>query len=133
MKEEKKQPIYTFFIKMFFIFLFIDIGMMLVAELLTSTTSFYKYGSDLITEMFYALTVLIVMLLFKNSYVFTDKKTKFIDGINLYVDINVEYGCSIPGVSKKLQDTITKEVVYATGINIFCINVRVRGIDVKKN
>ena len=57
---------------------------------------------------------------------------KFIDGINIYLDINVQYGYSIPKVSKILQDTVTKEVVYATGINIFGINVRVKGIDMKK-
>ena len=57
---------------------------------------------------------------------------KFIDGINLYLDINVQYGYSIPKVSKTLQDTITKEVVYATGINIFGINVKVKGIDIVK-
>lgn len=58
---------------------------------------------------------------------------KFIDGINIYLDINVEYGHSIPKVSKMLQEVVTKEVVYATGINIFCINVRVKGIDINKN
>lgn len=57
---------------------------------------------------------------------------KFIDGINIYLDINIEYGYSIPKVSKILQDTVSKEVVYATGINIFGINVRVKGIDIKK-
>jgi len=57
---------------------------------------------------------------------------KFVDGISLYLDINVQYGFSIPKVSKNLQDVVTKEVVYATGINIFSINVRVKGIDMKK-
>ena len=57
---------------------------------------------------------------------------KFIDGINIYLDVNIEYGYSIPKVSKILQDTVSKEVVYATGINIFGINVRVKGIDIKK-
>lgn len=57
---------------------------------------------------------------------------KFIDGINIYLDVNVQYGYSIPKVSKILQDTVTKEVVYATGINIFGINVRVKGIDMKR-
>ncbi len=57
---------------------------------------------------------------------------KFIDGINLYIDINVLYGYSIPKVSKILQNTVTQELVYATGINIFGINVRVKGIDIAK-
>jgi len=57
---------------------------------------------------------------------------KFIDGINIYLDINVQYGYSIPKVSKILQDTVTRDVVYATGINIFGINVRIKGIDMKK-
>lgn len=57
---------------------------------------------------------------------------KFIDGVSIYLDINVEYGFSIPKVSKNLQDIITRELVFATGINIFSINVRVKGIDIKK-
>ncbi|MDD2628243.1 MAG: Asp23/Gls24 family envelope stress response protein, partial [Clostridia bacterium] len=56
---------------------------------------------------------------------------KFVDGINLFLDINVTYGYNIPRVTKILQTAITKEVVNATGINIFSINVRVKGIDIK--
>lgn len=85
--EEKKTPIYKFFLKMFFIFLILDVFMMFFAGILTNASSFYKYGSDLITEMFYALAVLVVMLLFKNSYVFTDKRTKFIEGLKLGIPI----------------------------------------------
>ena len=86
-KEEKKTSIYKFFLKMFFIFLIIDGFMMLAAALLANTSSFYKYGTDLITEMFYALAVLVVMLLFKNSYVFTDKKSGFWNGVKLGIPI----------------------------------------------
>ena len=57
---------------------------------------------------------------------------KYVDGVKLFIDINVEYGKSIPKITTMLQKVISTDVVYATGINIFSINVCVRGIDFKK-
>ena len=75
--KKKNKSIFWFFIKMAFIFVIIDFAITLMANLLTGTSFVYKYGTELIVEIFYALLVLIVMLLFKNSYVFTNKQEKF--------------------------------------------------------
>ena len=58
---------------------------------------------------------------------------KYVDGVKLFIDINVDYGVNIPKVTGKLQRIIGTDVVYATGINIFSINICVKGIDFKKN
>ena len=86
-KKDKKKSIFSFFIKMLFIFIVLDILMILLASVVASSSLFHKYGVDLITEVFYGLAVLIVMLLFKNSYVFTNKKENFWSGVCLAVPI----------------------------------------------
>ncbi len=86
MREKKsKKNIVMFFIKMLLVFIAIDFTMMLIAGLLAETSLVYKYGEDLIIEMFYSLAILVVLLLYKNSYVFTDKKEKFFSGVMLAI------------------------------------------------
>ena len=94
-KEKRTLPIFAFFLKMFLIFLVLDVLMMILAQVLTSTSSIYKYGVDLVKEMFYALAVLIVMLLFKNSYVFTDRKSKFFEGVKLAIPVLLISGINL--------------------------------------
>ena len=81
--NKKEKNIYKFFIKMLLIFIGLDLVMMITSAILASSSSISKYGTDLITEIFYAFTVLIVMLLFHNSYVFTERKKKFWDSVCL--------------------------------------------------
>ena len=81
-KEKKKMTpekkgILRFFFVMLLIFIVVDIGIQLLLVYLPTVITYYKYGTDLIGEIFYALIALIVMLTFKNSYVFTSKQTKF--------------------------------------------------------
>jgi len=55
---------------------------------------------------------------------------KFIDGINMNLEIYVQFGFNIPKVTTKLQTTIVGKIDYITGINILSINVYVKGIDI---
>ena len=81
--EKNKKPIFVFFWKMFFIFLGIDLISIFISNIIGGTSFVEKYGQELIVELFYGLTILVVMLLFKNSYVFTNKKDKFSVGIKI--------------------------------------------------
>lgn len=117
-KKEEKKNIFRFFLKMFFIFLILDLFMMFIATMLTNTTSFFKYGSDLITEMFYALAVLVVMLLFKNSYVFTDKRTKFWDGVKLAIPILAISIINLVDSASSLSDFSLAKFI---NVLVFCV------------
>ncbi len=81
--NKKEKSIYKFFVKMLLIFAGLDILMMVIAGILATTSVLAKYGIELITEIFYAFAVLIVMLLFHNEYVFTERKKKFWDSVSL--------------------------------------------------
>ena len=74
---------------MLVIFVVIDLFMMLAANFLTESTLLYKYGRDLLVEMFYILAILVVMLLFKNAYVFTDRRERFWNGVTLAIPLLV--------------------------------------------
>lgn len=81
-KEKKKMSpekkgILQFFFMMLLIFVVVDAGIQLLLVYLPTVVTYYKFGTDLIGEIFYALIALIVMLTFKNSYVFTSRQTKF--------------------------------------------------------
>lgn len=54
---------------------------------------------------------------------------KFIDGIKFNMDINIKFGTNITKSVIELQKSIAKSIDYMTGINIFSINVNVKGID----
>jgi len=94
-KEETFEPItlkdnnkiFKFFLKMLAIFILIDFGILILLNIFPTFLQYYKYGSDLIIEIFYAIFVLIVMLLFKNAYVFTEKKEKFFKSFKYAIPI----------------------------------------------
>lgn len=54
--------------------------------------------------------------------------TKYIDGIKIDIDIEIKYGVKIPSISNRLRNIIIREVDRATGINIFSININIKGI-----
>ncbi len=58
---------------------------------------------------------------------------KYVDGINLDVDVIIDYGKFIPGVVKQLESKIRTEIDLLTGINIFQIKISVKGINVESN
>lgn len=57
---------------------------------------------------------------------------KFVDGINMSLDIHINFGYNIPAVTTKLQTNVASKIDYITGINILGINVYVKGIDMDK-
>ena len=71
-----RRNIFVYFLMMLGIFAVIDFAMILISTDLSEIVTYYKYGNDIILEIFYAVLVLVVMLLFKNSYVFTNKREK---------------------------------------------------------
>ena len=80
---KKKNNIILYMLKILLIFISINLFLIFLSSVLGIYSLNYKYGVDYITEMIYALLVLIIMLLFKNDYVFTQKKDKFFTGIKL--------------------------------------------------
>lgn len=57
---------------------------------------------------------------------------KYIDGINLDVDIIVDYGKFIPNIVKKIESQIRTKIDLLTGINVFQIRINVKGINVEE-
>lgn len=74
---EKKKNLFLFFCKMVFLTVVVMFAAQLIPMILSSSVLNFKYGTDFIAELFMALVILVVMLLFKNHYVFTEKKEKF--------------------------------------------------------
>lgn len=79
-KEKKKPNIVLFTIFMTVIFLvlteFVIYGAL--GSFITSNIMYENKGSLVISEAVLAILILIVMLIFKNGYVFTQKKINFI-------------------------------------------------------
>ena len=74
---KKKNNLFVFFCKMVFLTVIVMFLSSLVPMILTGSVMKFKYGVDFIGEFFMALVILLVMLAFKNHYVFTEKKEKF--------------------------------------------------------
>ena len=75
----KKKNIWFYFIKMLILFLFLFLLQQIGIVYLFDNFINLKYGTDVITEAIWAGLVLIVLLLFKNSYVFTQEREKYLD------------------------------------------------------
>lgn len=88
MEEKKnKSNMLVFFFMMLGIFILIDIVIASLPSIITSNILNFKYGTDLIVELFYGIFALIVMLLFHNSYVFTNKHENFKNSIKMGIPI----------------------------------------------
>lgn len=89
--EEKKNKgnMFLYFFKMLAIFVAVDILISLLPNILSSSVLYYKYGYELLTELFYGFFALIVMLLFHNSYVFTKKHEGFRKSLKMGIPILV--------------------------------------------
>ena len=57
---------------------------------------------------------------------------KYIDGINLEVDITINYGKRIPDVVYNLEKRVKNKIDKLTGLNIFKLDIYVKGINVPK-
>lgn len=69
-----KDGIIGFFIAFLFLYLAVEIVSAFLPSIIVSSITYYKYGQELLYEALLVLVVLIVMLLSRNSYVFTQKR-----------------------------------------------------------
>ncbi|MEG0073535.1 MAG: Asp23/Gls24 family envelope stress response protein [Clostridia bacterium] len=57
---------------------------------------------------------------------------KYIDGMNLEIDITVDYGVNMPTIVKELESKIKSKIDLLTGINIFKLDIFIKGINIPK-
>ncbi len=81
--KTKRKNIFVYFLIMLAVFSLIDLAMISISLDLSDIVTYFKFGDDIILEVFYAILVLIVMLLFKNSYVFTNRQEKLFNSLLL--------------------------------------------------
>lgn len=113
-KEEKKSKhIFLFFIKMFLIFIIIDLISVLFVNICVNGVNNFKYGGELLSEIFYAIIMLVVMLLFKNSYVFTNDKMKFIKSLKYCIPMLIITGLIFLGNLGELQNASIGNLINA--------------------
>lgn len=100
---KNKKSIFIYFIKMLIVFVLIDSIITILPGFISNNITYNKYGTELLLEIIYAALVLIVMLLFKNSYVFTDKKQKFFKSITYGFPMLIIAGISLIGSLSSLD------------------------------
>ncbi len=81
MENKKKRNIIIFFIVMVIAMTLFDMIMTKLYPTIASMIIYGKYGRQVIIEGVCAILILIVLLLFKNSYVFTEKKQGFLKSL----------------------------------------------------
>ena len=95
--KKEKRNIYFYFITMIVVFIAVNILCQILPNLIAMNINYSKYGSELLFEILFAFIILIVMLLFKNSYVFTEKKMKFKDSVLLGLPMLILIGINLYG------------------------------------
>ena len=83
--KEKKKNIFKYFIKMVFLFFFFLIVQQILSEVLIFGINNERYGSDALFEIIWAGLVLILLLLYKNNYIFSEKRESFKSGFKYIV------------------------------------------------
>ncbi len=76
-KEKKKVPIFVYFIGMIFLFVVYLFAEQIFASVAANSIATSKFGSEALFEIMWAGVVLIVVLLYKNKYIFTQQQEKF--------------------------------------------------------
>lgn len=85
--KEKKKNIIIYFIEMSLTFMLVFFIWNVFVSIIPFAVDISKYSLDFIAEAFFALMVLVVMLLSKNGYVFTEKKVGFFKSLILGLPI----------------------------------------------
>ena len=85
MKNEKKKHILVYFIKMSLMFLVYFVIQQIFSSLLSINILNQRYGSEAHFEMIWAFKVVIVLLLYKNRYIFTQDRESFKSGLKYIV------------------------------------------------
>lgn len=49
--------------------------------------------------------------------------------VKIKIEINIDYGVSIPEISEKVQTTIVKEITEFTGLHVSAVHVVVKGLN----
>lgn len=80
-KEKKKVPIFVYFIGMIFLFVVYLFAEQIFASVAANSIATSKFGSEALFEIMWAGVVLIVVLLYKNKYIFTQQQEKFSESI----------------------------------------------------
>ena len=64
--------------------------------------------------------------------VFKVLTNKYVEGVQIDLDIEVLYGENIPTLSNRIRNILVYEVEYTTGINVKSLNINVKSISMKK-
>lgn len=119
-ENKKKENIFTFFFKMLAIFIVVEIVIASLPNLITGSILNFKYGTDLLVELFYGIFALIVMLLFHNSYVFTNKHEGFRKslkmGIPILVFALINFVINLLSLDSFIIGNLINVIIYCTFI-----------------
>ena len=86
-KPKKKMNIILFFFIMLGIFIIFDFGSQFLIALFGQSVILGKYGQYIIAESIYLIIILIILLLFKNQYIFKEKKIGLFRGLILGIPL----------------------------------------------
>ena len=82
-QSNNKKNIWLYFVKMVFVFLILFFAQQIGTSILYSSFTYLKYGPEIITQSIWAVLVIIILMLFKNSYVFTETKEDIFKSMKL--------------------------------------------------
>lgn len=75
--NKKKTPIFGYFLLLFFIFVVLFFLQQMFIRQISISLFYYKFGTETISEIIWAGLVLLIVLLFKNKYIFTQKRENY--------------------------------------------------------
>jgi hypothetical protein len=74
---KKKTPIFGYFLLLFFIFVVLFSLQQMFIRQISISLFYYKFGTETISEIIWAGLVLLIVLLFKNKYIFTQEREDY--------------------------------------------------------
>ncbi len=116
--KKKKRNIIVFFITMVIAMLVFDIVMDQLYPIIAQMILYGKFGRNAIIEAVCAFIILIVVLLFKNSYIFSEKKNGFLKSLMVGGYITV-YATILLALS--ISSTADAKLLDVGSLVIFCL------------
>lgn len=124
MKDKNRKHIVVYWFFMAVLFVFLLFSQQIVASIMQGSLSTSKYGFEATFEILWAGLVLLVVLFFKNKYIFTQKKLGFRESF-LYIMPEVILSCFflLVGISGIYENGTPVDIFAIINLALYCLFV----------
>ena len=120
--EKKRKHIVVYWLFMIVLFVVILLSQQIVASIMQGSLSTSKFGHEATFEILWAGLVLIIVLLFKNKYIFTQDRMGFLESIPFVLpELLLSLFFSLLSIILLISNTGTFDIFAVFNLALYCL------------